>query len=203
VRWRNRQVTMTGTATAAMARRTRRAAAVLAGAANVRDELTVVPVPAPAAPVSTTSPTTTAPTVHPPTVVPSVAPTTQPPVVPAASPVSIDAMVDSTVVLFARDSMSLSVASSSDLDRLAEALRAGPATAVVEIDGYTDSTGNDAQNLLLSQQRAEAVRLALVARGVNPAMLRGRARGSSEPVASNATAAGRARNRRVQLRIVS
>lgn len=71
----------------------------------------------------------------------------------------------------------------------------------VDVNGYTDSTGSDAYNLKLSQQRANAVAGALIQRGVSPQRLLPVGYGKADPVASNSTADGRAQNRRVELRI--
>jgi fibronectin-binding autotransporter adhesin len=103
----------------------------------------------------------------------------------------------------------LSFASASDqlqsegrraLDDAVGSLRTNPEIQV-EIAGHADATGSDAYNLPLSQRRAENVRRYLVERGVTNT-LTVRAYGASQPVADNATPNGRARNRRVVLRIV-
>ena len=70
----------------------------------------------------------------------------------------------------------------------------------IEVVGHTDSVGDDASNRRLSDERAAAVRSALVSRyGVDGARLTSRGAGESEPVADNGTEAGRALNRRVEL----
>ena len=69
----------------------------------------------------------------------------------------------------------------------------------VLIEGHTDSVGSDAYNLDLSQRRADAVRDFLLRNGVNAAQLTTRGYGKASPVASNDTAEGRQRNRRVEL----
>lgn len=84
------------------------------------------------------------------------------------------------------------------LDRFAQSLRANPSTEV-RIIGHTDSTGPDAVNDPLSLQRATSTRNYLADRGVDPARIQVAGRGSHEPIASNATAEGRARNRRVEI----
>jgi len=73
-----------------------------------------------------------------------------------------------------------------------------PALAV-SIDGHTDATGTPARNRELSRQRAEAVRDALVARGIDARRLAARGFGADRPLAGNGDEAGRARNRRVEL----
>jgi outer membrane protein OmpA-like peptidoglycan-associated protein len=69
----------------------------------------------------------------------------------------------------------------------------------VQVNGYTDSFGSDANNQRLSERRANAVREALIEDGVSPSRITTRGDGSSNPVASNATAEGRAHNRRVEI----
>jgi len=86
----------------------------------------------------------------------------------------------------------------SVLDTFAEGLKRNPA-ARVTIVGHTDSTGSDAINNPLSINRAAAVRDYLVTRGVAIQRIAIDGRGSREPVASNHTAEGRARNRRVEI----
>lgn len=71
----------------------------------------------------------------------------------------------------------------------------------VEVAGHTDNVGNSANNQTLSQKRAEAVRAYLINKGVDSSRLSARGYGDSEPAASNDTAEGRAKNRRVELRI--
>lgn len=84
------------------------------------------------------------------------------------------------------------------LERFAISLREHPATTITII-GHTDSTGSDAINNPLSINRAAAVRDYIVARGVSANRIAIDGRGSREPVASNATASERARNRRVEI----
>ena len=84
------------------------------------------------------------------------------------------------------------------LDRIAALLEAYPDLSIL-IEGHTDSLGDAAANLALSQERAEAVRQALIERGVQPDRLTARGLGSERPIADNATSAGRAQNRRVEV----
>jgi outer membrane protein OmpA-like peptidoglycan-associated protein len=67
----------------------------------------------------------------------------------------------------------------------------------IRIEGFTDSTGSAASNQSLSLRRAQAVRNALIAAGVNASRMTTVGKGEADPVASNATASGRAMNRRV------
>jgi outer membrane protein OmpA-like peptidoglycan-associated protein len=70
---------------------------------------------------------------------------------------------------------------------------------LVEVVGHTDSTGTDAINQPLSEQRADSVAAYLASRGVLPQRIATAGLGSRQPVASNATAEGRAQNRRVEI----
>lgn len=73
---------------------------------------------------------------------------------------------------------------------------------MVQITGYTDNTGTVAYNNTLSQKRAAAVATYLVNRGVAQARISAAGMGPSNPIASNATAAGREQNRRVEISII-
>lgn len=68
----------------------------------------------------------------------------------------------------------------------------------LKLAGYTDNTGSATANARLSKQRAEAVKMFLVSRGANPAMIDTEGYGQTNPIASNKTAAGRRLNRRVE-----
>ncbi|MDH3337042.1 MAG: OmpA family protein [Gammaproteobacteria bacterium] len=74
---------------------------------------------------------------------------------------------------------------------------------VVEVAGHTDSDGSAAYNEGLSERRAITVHDYLINNGANPANLTVRGYGEAQPVADNATAQGKARNRRVELRILN
>jgi outer membrane protein OmpA-like peptidoglycan-associated protein len=69
----------------------------------------------------------------------------------------------------------------------------------VQVEGYTDNVGGEQYNLTLSQQRGDAVRAYLVSQGVSPDNITATGYGMSNPIADNATSAGRAQNRRVQM----
>lgn len=86
----------------------------------------------------------------------------------------------------------------ASLDRLAELLGARPDLRV-RLLGHTDSLGEAETNRRLSEARAEAVREGLIARGVAAERIQAEGLGEAEPIADNASAAGRARNRRVEI----
>ena len=87
------------------------------------------------------------------------------------------------------------------LDRVAETLGNYP-DVVVSVEAHTDNQGAAAGNLELSKQRALSVARYLASKGVSGAQLKPQAFGESRPRTSNATAAGRAQNRRVEINIV-
>ena len=88
------------------------------------------------------------------------------------------------------------------LDMVAASLVANPDIRI-EIAGHTDATGSAATNTRLSQARADAVRAYLASKGVAPDRMVAKGYGPSQPVAPNTTPAGRAQNRRVELRQTS
>ena len=88
------------------------------------------------------------------------------------------------------------------LDALVSAIR-GCGCSKVTIRGYTDSTGSSGHNQQLSERRAAAVRDYLIAHGIAAGMLTAQGLGQSDPIDSNATAAGRAANRRVTVQFLS
>ena len=73
---------------------------------------------------------------------------------------------------------------------------------VVIATGHTDSVGSEAYNNKLGERRAQAVRAYLISRGVDKRRVYIESRGESQPVADNKTAAGRAKNRRVEIEVV-
>lgn len=85
---------------------------------------------------------------------------------------------------------------------VADAILRNPDLELVEIQGHTDNRGDHQVNMKLSQQRAESVRRWLVQHGVEPARLTAKGYGPTRPVAPNITAYNRARNRRVQFKIL-
>ena len=102
-------------------------------------------------------------------------------------------------ILFDVDRAIIKPESDRTLDEIAAILMGCPGSAF-EIAGHTDSDASDAHNIDLSQRRVEAVRRALSARGVDTTGYVARGYGESVPIASNATEAGKARNRRVEFR---
>jgi outer membrane protein OmpA-like peptidoglycan-associated protein len=88
------------------------------------------------------------------------------------------------------------------LSEVAQALRDNPQIKRVRIEGHTDSVGDDNFNLKLSQNRANSVMSALLTNGIAPDRMEAVGYGETRPIASNATASGRAENRRTEFNIV-
>ena len=101
-------------------------------------------------------------------------------------------------VNFETNSATLTPASHATLDRVAQSLN-DSADVRVEIAGHTDSMGEAAHNMQLSAARADSVKRYLVSRGVDGSRLVTKGYGESNPIADNASASGRAKNRRVEL----
>lgn len=104
-------------------------------------------------------------------------------------------------VTFHTDSADLQPQFFDVLDSVAKVLEEYEST-VVEVDGHTDSTGTRAYNQALSERRASTVATYLHNRGILAERLIAAGYGPDQPVADNSTAAGRQRNRRVEITLV-
>ena len=105
-------------------------------------------------------------------------------------------------ILFESGNAALSAASVNTLNDLLRVLKKYPKNKIV-VAGHADATGTDAVNNPLSTQRAKAVYDYLVGNGLKTLSIQYIGYGSSQPVASNNTAAGRSANRRVELLITA
>jgi outer membrane protein OmpA-like peptidoglycan-associated protein len=103
-------------------------------------------------------------------------------------------------VLFDSGSSALAPGAYGRLDQLADSLNRYPDTDVI-VKGHTDGSGDDGYNQTLSEQRADAVRRYLIAKGVAPARITSVGFGESMPLATNSTAEGRQQNRRVEIEL--
>jgi outer membrane protein OmpA-like peptidoglycan-associated protein len=101
-------------------------------------------------------------------------------------------------VLFDTGRAQLNPGSARKLDQLAQFLTDHPERRV-QIDGFTDSVGTDSYNQDLSQRRADAVRSALISRGVDSSRIGSQGYGKGFPVADNNDSGGRQLNRRVEV----
>lgn len=124
------------------------------------------------------------------------------PAAPAPAPAPEPAPAPKKLVLegvnFDHDKATLRADAYPILDQAVEGLKEW-GNVKVEVDGYTDSKGKDKYNQKLSQRRAEAVRNYLISKGVAADRLTAKGFGETKPVASNKTAEGRFKNRRVEL----
>lgn len=105
-----------------------------------------------------------------------------------------------TPINFDTDGLTLAPNSQQLIAKIADKLKACP-DAKIAINGYTDNTGNDAINVPLSAGRAKSVADELVSNGVAAPGVTSSGAGAANPVADNATPAGRAQNRRVEITV--
>lgn len=117
---------------------------------------------------------------------------------PGANAADLTSALNKTTVNFDTGLATLTRSSEGILDLAATAIKNSNQEVKVEIGGHTDSQGNATTNQQLSEQRADAVRSALVKRGVPEARLVARGFGSNQPMADNSTEEGRKANRRIQ-----
>ena len=101
-------------------------------------------------------------------------------------------------VLFDTGKSTLKPGALRTLDKLASFLQKNPEQKI-RIEGHTDSVGSEESNIALSQRRADAVRQALLDKGVSEAQMEATGLGEAYPVASNNTKAGKQQNRRVEV----
>jgi len=135
-----------------------------------------------------------APVVVPPVAAPAPAPA--PPAPPVASKVTYAADA-----FFDFDKSVLKPEGRAKLDDLVSKIQ-GISLEVIIAVGHTDSIGTDAYNQRLSVRRAEAVKAYLVSKGIERNLVYTEGKGEKQPVASNRTAEGRAKNRRVEIEVV-
>jgi OOP family OmpA-OmpF porin len=102
-------------------------------------------------------------------------------------------------IYFETGSDKLKLISNSSLDDLAEILKRNEAVNLT-IEGHTDTDGEDAYNMTLSQKRTESVKAYLISKGISGERLTAIGYGETMPVADNTKAAGKAKNRRVELK---
>jgi OOP family OmpA-OmpF porin len=110
-----------------------------------------------------------------------------------------DVVISLLGVRFASGRSTIDGANAALMNKVRDALALFPDSALV-VEGHTDANGTDSANLILSQDRADAVRQYLISNfGVNAERVSSIGYGESRPVATNETAEGRARNRRIDL----
>lgn len=105
-------------------------------------------------------------------------------------------------VFFDTGKSTLRKESFASLDELAEIMKLKP-RLIIEIAGHTDNVGSPESNLILSNDRANAVRDYLIRHGIDEKRVMAKGYGETQPVASNDTENGRQENRRTEVRIIS
>ena len=111
-------------------------------------------------------------------------------------------VVHSEEVLFAFNSSALDAEMTAKLDRVADKLKEDP-DYIIEIAGHTDAIGNNEYNIVLGQKRADAVRTYLVeTHHIALTRIAIRSGGEGQPIASNDTDDGRAKNRRAEVSVL-
>ncbi|MGH8682353.1 MAG: outer membrane protein OmpA, partial [Burkholderiales bacterium] len=126
------------------------------------------------------------------------------PVKPAAKPAPkpvTEKVTFAADVFFDFDKAVLKPEGKAALDGLVSKL-GGTTLEVIIAIGHTDSVGGDAYNQALSVRRAEAVKAYLVSKGIEPNRIYTEGKGKTQPIASNSTDAGRAKNRRTEIEVV-
>lgn len=112
----------------------------------------------------------------------------------------LDSTLANRTIEFETGSATLAPEGRAILDQMAGVLVTIPGKTI-EIIGHTDNSGSRASNIALSQARADAVKGYLVTKGVDPRAMATMGVGPDQPIASNDTEAGRARNRRIEFRV--
>lgn len=117
-------------------------------------------------------------------------------------PIEANATVILKNIFFDVNKYNLKEQSTTELDNVFMLLRDNP-TLKIQINGHTDNAGRINDNMVLSNNRAQAVVQYLINKGIEPTRLTFKGFGPNEPVADNTTEEGRARNRRTELKVVS
>ena len=120
---------------------------------------------------------------------------------PAASGVSQSKITLQADTLYDFNKSDLKPEGKATLDKIAADLNKIKLEVIIAV-GNTDSVGTDAYNMALGQRRAQSVKAYLTSKGVDGSRIYTESKGKSNPVASNATAEGRAKNRRTDIEVV-
>ncbi len=119
----------------------------------------------------------------------------------ALQPVELNATVRLKNIQFATNSFQLEAVSMIELNKLVQLMNDNP-SAKIQINGYTDNVGNDADNIRLSENRSKAVVDFLISKNIDAKRLSYKGFGKANPVADNSTEEGKALNRRTEFVII-
>jgi len=114
----------------------------------------------------------------------------------------IKVVLNENTVNFNFDSAELTSSAKGNLDKIAKVLIDNPKT-LITIYGYTDSVGKDEYNMKLSRSRANAVKSYMGSKGIGVKRITSQGMGEADPIASNDTKEGQAKNRRVEFGIIA
>ena len=117
-------------------------------------------------------------------------------------PITKDASIILKNIFYESGSKELNTSSEVELDKLVQLLKDNP-TLRIQINGHTDAVGKPADNLTLSNNRAQSVIDYLVKKGIQPTRLSFKGYGATQPIAENNTEEGRAKNRRTEVKVTS
>jgi len=123
-----------------------------------------------------------------------------PPEAAAPEPVK-EEVVRTNKIHFAFNQSKILASSFPVLDKIVELIKSRSEIEHVRVEGHTDGKGSDVYNQKLSERRANAVKDYLAAHGIESSKMSAEGKGKSEPIGDNATAAGRAQNRRVEFHL--
>ena len=116
-------------------------------------------------------------------------------------PLEANATIVLKNIFFDTKMFEIKTESTPELDNLVQLMKDNPALKI-QITGHTDNVGKAEDNLLLSDNRAKAVVTYLTTKGINAARLSYKGFGATQPVDSNTTEEGRAKNRRTELKVI-
>jgi outer membrane protein OmpA-like peptidoglycan-associated protein/tetratricopeptide (TPR) repeat protein len=117
-------------------------------------------------------------------------------------PIEANAAIILKNIFFDPNKFEVKPESQVELDEVVQLLKDNP-TIKIQINGHTDNSGNEADNKVLSENRARAVTAYLVTKGIAPARLASKGWGDTQPVADNTNTQGRAQNRRTEMTVIS